>query len=521
MTLHLRKLLHDSRRRLDESLRMRMEDEVCHDRQIQDLQEQLDQETRSRQRSQKRLSEEVSSHNLSKQFLSVERASHDELHALHNSLRGARSVSSTLASKRTIPEEVSVIPTRDSTASDRDKAGGRGGRRGRGRGRGNGKSHETSSLVARKSQPKVDSRSPVDVSAIVTPATSFRLQKFVKDRRTHKPTVSDPVKTRVWGSDDQEYRFHSISPDKNPRLTIINGNHQKHRSQSAGTGEYLQLAGHLCLQTGQYDDDPADTPEWTPPPHKGFDRLSSGGDGDPNGDVPHSWHTISPEVRPLPICYGVDWTRNHVSPENNLGIRHPQDGTALPWLARYPDAGVRLFHPVVHPGGRTRSVEQLVGLFWESTVRHQFRDDPISHKTWSTTFPKYVRGSESASVAINTFLLDVESHCLSFGVYVPARETIMNDAQLGTLFTSLPIHVQVECADKFDILLYECFKKDTKLHAAFPTKLNPHVRSGYNIIYELAVLAQLPMLSLDGFGVVHTPPVVNDKDTIDEYTVRW
>ena len=34
------------------------------------------------------------------------------------------------------------------------------------------------------------------------------------------------------------------------------------------------------------------------------------------------------------------------------------------------------------------------------------------------SFPKFVRGSESASVAISNFLLDVESHCLSFCVYV-------------------------------------------------------------------------------------------------------
>ena len=97
----------------------------------------------------------------------------------------------------------------------------------------------------------------------------------------------------------------------------------------------------------------------------------------------------------------------------------------------------------------------------------------------------------------------------------------MNDAQLGTLFTSLPVHVQAECADKFDILLYECFRKDTKLYAAFSTKLSPHIRSGYDIIYELAVLDQLPMLSLVGFMVVHTPPVMDDKDNIDEYTARW
>ena len=95
----------------------------------------------------------------------------------------------------------------------------------------------------------------------------------------------------------------------------------------------------------------------------------------------------------------------------------------------------------------------------------------------------------------------------------------MKDAQLGTLFASLPIHVQVECADEFDLCLYECIRKDTKLCKDFPMKV--HIRSGYNIICELAVLAQLPMLSLVGFEAIHTPPVMDDKDAIEANTERW
>ena len=280
------------------------------------------------------------------------------------------------------------------------------------------------------------------------------------------------------------------------------------------------LAGHLCRKSGQSDDDPDDTPEWTPPQRKGFDELSPDGDGDPNGGTPLSWHALSPEAHPLPIFYGADWTRNHISPENDLAIRHPQDGTALPWLAQYPNDGVHLFHAVVHHGGRARKVEQLIGRFWKSTAQHSFRTNQgVSRKTWATTCPKYISGNESVSASISAFLLDVESHCLSFGVYVPARETIMKDAQLGTLFTYLPIHVQVECVDSFDLKLYECLRKDPLLCKAFPTKF--HIRSGYHIIYELAVLAQLPMLSLVGFEAVHTPPVMDDKDTIEAYTKRW
>ena len=52
-------------------------------------------------------------------------------------------------------------------------------------------------------------------------------------------------------------------------------------------------------------------------------------------------------------------------------------------------------------------------------------------------------------------------------------------------------------------------------------RINPRVRSGYNVIYELAVAAQLPMLSLVGFEAVHTPPIMDDKDSIETYTERW
>lgn len=52
----------------------------------------------------------------------------------------------------------------------------------------------------------------------------------------------------------------------------------------------------------------------------------------------------------------------------------------------------------------------------------------------------------------------------------------------------------------------------------FPTLFNGNNRSGYNVIYELAVAVQLPMLSLVGFEAAHTPPVMVDKDTIELYT---
>jgi hypothetical protein len=197
------------------------------------------------------------------------------------------------------------------------------------------------------------------------------------------------------------------------------------------------------------------------------------------------------------------------------------DDTPLPWLARYPNDGVYLFHPVVTSAGRKRAVETLVGKFWKHTTQHRFHIDNVGQKTFENKFPKYIRNSNSVSDSLNSFLLQVERHCLNYGVYVPARETIMADARLGTLYASLPVHVRVECVNVFDILLFECFGKDSKLCADFPTLFNSNNSSGYHIIYALAVAAQMPMLSLVGFEAVHKPPIMNDTDTIEVYTERW
>ena len=97
----------------------------------------------------------------------------------------------------------------------------------------------------------------------------------------------------------------------------------------------------------------------------------------------------------------------------------------------------------------------------------------------------------------------------------------MYDARLGNLFTSLPVHIQMECVDVFDLLLYQCFKQDNELRAEFSTLFSGIIRSGYHVFYELAVAAQLPMLSLVGFEAVHTRPVMDSNDTIDMYTARW
>ena len=226
--------------------------------------------------------------------------------------------------------------------------------------------------LAPPSTAPTSDRSPVDVSDLFTDAEIRQCSEFIK---RHGVAALDPVQTCVWNSDHQLYYFRPISPSKNPRSNIRNGNLQKHRNEPVDVGEYLQLAGHLCLGSGNPGGAPGDAPgapDWTPPPYKGFDVLNpdGAGAGDPNGGDPSSWHALPRSARPLPICYGVDWTRNHISPENNLGLRHPNDGTALPWLARYPNGGVHLFHPVVNPGVRKRPVEGLVHRFWKHTQQH-------------------------------------------------------------------------------------------------------------------------------------------------------
>ena len=193
----------------------------------------------------------------------------------------------------------------------------------------------------------------------------------------------------------------------------------------------------------------------------------------------------------------------------------------MPWLARYPNGGVRLFHPVTNLDGRRRAVETLIGKFWKHTTQHRFHIDNVGQKTFESRFPKYIRPAGSVSAALDSFLLQVERHCLNYGVYVPARDMIVSDARLGTLYASLPVHVQLECVNAFDLLLFQCFGKDQKLCADFATLFNSNNSSGYHVIYELAVAAQLPMLSLVGFEAVHRPPIMNDADTIDMYTERW
>ena len=148
------------------------------------------------------------------------------------------------------------------------------------------------------------------------------------------------------------YYARPISPANNPRSNVLDGNLQKHRREPVDTGEYLQLAGHLCPSCVFSGDAPERAADWTPTPYNGLDAMNPGDAGDPVGDDPPAWCALPPSARPIPICYGVDWTRHHISPVNNLGIRHPQDGTALPWLARYPNGGVHLLHPVVNPGAR-------------------------------------------------------------------------------------------------------------------------------------------------------------------------
>ena len=73
----------------------------------------------------------------------------------------------------------------------------------------------------------------------------------------------------------------------------------------------------------------------------------------------------------------------------------------------------------------------------------------------------------------------------------------------------------------FNLLLYRCFQEDSKLLADFPTLFYGLNLSGYNVIYKLAVAAQLPMLSHVGFEAAHPPPVMDDKDTVEMYTERW
>ena len=81
--------------------------------------------------------------------------------------------------------------------------------------------------------------------------------------------------------------------------------------------------------------------------------------------------------------------------------------------------------------------------------------------------------------------------------------------------------MQLECINVFDFLLFECFRKDSKLCADFSALFLDDNDSGYHIIYELAVAAEMPMLSLVGFQAVHKPPLMNDADTIEVYTGCW
>ena len=94
---------------------------------------------------------------------------------------------------------------------------------------------------------------------------------------------------------------------------------------------------------------------------------------DPDGGDSLTWHALPPSARPIPICYGIDWTCNYMSPENSrrLCLRHPLDGNALPWLAHYPNGGIHLFHPVVNPTVHKREVADLVDHFCTHTWKHK------------------------------------------------------------------------------------------------------------------------------------------------------
>ena len=117
-------------------------------------------------------------------------------------------------------------------------------------------------------------------SMLITPADARRLRNF--EKLHHAAVVFDPVQTIVWDNENRSYHFRPISPAKNPRLNIPNGNLPKHRSEPVGTGEFLQLAGHLCPSSHYPGGELNDAPDWTPPPYNGFesDMMSANGADD-------------------------------------------------------------------------------------------------------------------------------------------------------------------------------------------------------------------------------------------------
>ena len=60
--------------------------------------------------------------------------------------------------------------------------------------------------------------------------------------------------------------------------------------------------------------------DWTSTPYNGLDAMNPGGAGDPVGDDPPAWCALPPSARPIPICYRVDWTRNHTRLEKILAF---------------------------------------------------------------------------------------------------------------------------------------------------------------------------------------------------------
>lgn len=239
-----------------------------------------------------------------------------------------------------------------------------------------------------------------------------------------------------------------------------------------------------------------------------------GGDGyDPGSDyaaLPH-------HERPLPMLWGIDWTRTHINPSDTLAPRDPVTGMAFPWLANPPGQDTQICHPV-----RLFTVDADVSgyaaKFWRP---HE--TSPTKQNDFKKDFPRYTKTDNlTVHQALQIYLGRLETCCLKHKVFLPLLARLSHDDRLGPRWRVLPVHIAALVPTSFNDTLTELFRKDDKLLQAVPD-MNGYdgCASAYQMFYVIARAAHHPLLSREGFDRLQQVPTMSQGDTFASYSVSW
>ena len=190
---------------------------------------------------------------------------------------------------------------------------------------------------------------------------------------------------------------------------------------------------------------------------------------------------------------GNSWTELRIDPYESEAMIDPDTGLYLPWIARRPDYGEVLCHPLpTNMSGMDRE------LFMSNFVRTTQFNVSYHGKYFQQNFPVFNTESSDGRYEIFPFFNRVVSYCANAGVFVPPPHTYEDGCPLGRWFEDLNPFVQSAVATTFGTFLAGvlkskytglAFSKDSQIKAIAYAN-----QDGYDILYNLVVYAGHPQL---------------------------